>query len=454
MSKNGKSMPGVHVPHLKNTEDSVPVRIPIPSKVYIALSQHLGAPCAPIVKVGDYVKVGQKIGDSQAFMYAPIHSSVSGTVVGFGKILNFIGMTLDTVIIETDGKQVVDENIKPPTVTNKAEFINALKESGLVGLGGATFPAHVKYNIKNNDEVDTLIINGAECEPYLTSDYRTMMDRSDDILVGIKTIQKYLEINNVYIAIENNKPKAIEKLQKLTENDATIHVTPLEPVYPKGGEKITIFETTGRVVKEGQLPSHVGCILSNVTSVAVIGTYIKTGMPLVEKCMTVAGTAVTKPQNVIAPIGTPYRDLIAACGGYKGTPKKLLAGGLMMGVAQPDDSLPVQKGGNGLLALSESELDYSEPTDCIRCGRCVRHCPMSLMPAQIDKAYAANRLDELIALKPALCLNCGCCSFICPAKRNLTYTVQRAKGVVVAASKAAAAKAKAEAEKKAAAENK
>lgn len=451
MSK--KTLSGVHVPHFKHTEDSVPVRMPIPAKVEISLSQHLGAPAEPTVNVGDYVKVGQKIGDSQAFMFAPIHSSVSGKVVGFGEIINFIGLPLKTVIIETDGKQVVDESVKPPTVTNKAEFIAALKESGLVGLGGATFPAHVKFNVKDTDEVDSLILNGAECEPYLTSDYRTMLDRTDDIMDGIKAVQKYLGVKNVYIAIEDNKPKAIEKLKQAASGDSSIHVCPLEAKYPKGGEKITVFETTGRVVKEGQLPSHVGCILANITSVATIGSYLRTGMPLVEKCLTVDGTAVAEPQNVIAPIGTYYKDIIKFCGGYKGEPKKLISGGLMMGVTQPHDSMPVQKGNNGILALGESEIDTAPASECIRCGRCVRACPMNLMPVNIDKAYQANRIDEMRALKPGLCLNCGCCSFSCPAKRPLTYTVQRAKFAVNAANKADAEKAKAEAEKKAAAEN-
>ena len=253
MSNNGKkTLPGVHVPHHKNTNDCVPQVMPVPDKVYISLHMHMGAPCDPLVKKGDTVKVGQLIGSSQAFMSARTHSSVSGTVEAITSMTTSIGAVDQVVVIATDGKQEISEEVQPPVVNNYQDFLEALKCSGLVGLGGAGFPAHVKFNLKDLNAVDTLVINAAECEPYITTDLRTMLDKSDMLFKGIKAVQKYMEINKVYIGIEDNKPQAIEKLRQESANDPTIEVVPLKAMYPKGAEKVIAYETCGKVIKEGQ----------------------------------------------------------------------------------------------------------------------------------------------------------------------------------------------------------
>ena len=298
--------------------------MPVPEKVYISLHMHMGAPCDPLVKKGDYVKVGQLIGSSQAFMSARTHSSVSGTVESITTMTTSIGNVDQVVVIATDGKQEVSEEVQPPVVTNYQEFLEALKCSGLVGLGGAGFPAHVKFNLKDLNAVDTLVINAAECEPYITTDLRTMLDKSDMLFKGIRAVQKFMDINKVYIGIEDNKQNAIDKLRKECADDGTIEVVPLKAMYPKGAEKVIAYETCGKVIKEGQLPFQAGVIISNVTSMAFIGEYLTTGMPLITKTLTVDGSAIREPKNVVAPIGATFKDIIDFCGGFTEEPGKIL----------------------------------------------------------------------------------------------------------------------------------
>lgn len=428
-----KSMKGAKIGHFKNTENCQPEAMPTPAEVCISMSQHMGPPCKPIVAKGDPVKVGTKIGDSDAFLSAPIHSSVSGTVKEITEIVTSSGSRTQLVVITSDGLQTPDESVQPPVVGSHAEFVKAIKESGLVGLGGAGFPTHIKMNPKNLSEVDTLVINAAECEPYITSDFRTIMDRQQDVLDGIAAIKKHVGISQVKIVIESNKPQAIELMRRLTADDSSIEVCALRAIYPKGAEKVAIFESTGRVVKEGMLPSDVGVIVCNVTSTAFIGQYMRTGMPLVEKCLTVDGGAVANPKNVIAPIGARYADVIAFCGGYKVPAKKLLMGGPMMGIAVFDDAYPVLKNNNALLALDETQVQVSEEQPCIRCGRCMNACPYQLMPRQIELAAKREDVPMLQKLKVMLCMECGCCSYVCPAKRNLTFSNKLAKQQVRAA---------------------
>ena len=417
VSNNGKkTLPGVHVPHHKNTNDSVPQVMPVPDKVYISLHMHMGAPCDPLVKKGDYVKVGQLIGSSQAFMSARTHSSVSGTVEAITTMTTSIGAVDQVVVIATDGKQEVSEEVKPPVVTNYQEFLEALKCSGLVGLGGAGFPAHVKFNLKDLNAVDTLVINAAECEPYITTDLRTMLDKSEMLFKGIKAVQKYMEINKVYIGIEDNKPQAIEKLRQECANDPTIEVVPLKAMYPKGAEKVIAYET--------------GVIISNVTSMAFIGEYLTTGMPLITKTLTIDGSAIKEPKNVVAPIGATFKDIVDFCGGFKEEPAKLLMGGPMMGTPLYDVNYPLVKNNNALLAFAKADVPKIQETACIRCGRCVRACPMGLMPSLIETAFKMKNIDELKALKVNLCIECGCCAYACPAKRSLVVVNKLSKRLI------------------------
>lgn len=427
MSLAKKTLSGARIGHFKNTENCQPVEMPIPAEVRISMSQHMGPPCKPTVAKGDQVKVGTKIGDSEAFLSAPVHSSVSGTVKEITEIVTNSGARTQVIIIECDGQQEVDAGIAPPSATTHPEFVKAIRESGLVGLGGAGFPTHIKMNPKNLSEVDTLVINAAECEPYITSDYRTMVDRAQDVLEGIAAICKYVGIAQVKIVIEANKPQAIELMRRLTADNPSIEVCKLNAIYPKGAEKVAVFESTGRVIKEGMLPSDVGVIVNNITSCAFIGQYMRTGLPLVSKCLTVDGGAVAEPKNVIAPIGAPYADVIAFCGGYKRPAKKLLMGGPMMGIAVFDDAYPVLKNNNALLALDEDEVKQTAEQPCIRCGRCMSACPYELMPRKIELAAESGNTDMLQKLKVMLCMECGCCSYVCPAKRDLTFSNKLAK---------------------------
>ncbi len=430
MSKYNKSLSGVSVPHHKNTSEMKIETMPVPDKVYLGMSQHMGAPCEVCVKVGDEVKVGQLVGKPTAFMSAPIHSSVSGKVTAIDEIIMSSGMKTPVVVIEADKLQTLDESIAPPVVNTREEFIEAIKQSGLVGLGGAGFPTHIKFNPKNPDQVDTLVINFAECEPYITADNRVGVEQADHVVGGIKTTMHFLNIKNCIIGVEDNKPEAIRILTEKTKDEPNIKVQPLKAIYPQGGEKVLIYHTTGRVVGEGQLPADVGVIVSNVASIAFVDKYMKTGIPLISKILTVDGDAVANPKNVEALIGTRFVDIINFCGGYKAEPRKILMGGPMMGIAIPDDTYPLLKNNNAVLAFTEAQIDTRPETPCIRCARCINACPFQLMPASIEKAYNAGNVDQLKKLKVNLCMECGCCSYVCPAKRPLVLVNRLSKNML------------------------
>ncbi len=433
MSSSAKHLHSIDAGHYKNTAGCETEVMPIPDIVKISMSQHIGAPCKPLVAKGDTVKVGQLIGDTDAFVSAPIHSSVSGTVVGIETQRNAVAGNDTLVVIETDKKQELSEDIKAPEMPEDlAGFVKAVRESGLVGLGGASFPTHIKYNPKNIDDVHTLIVNGAECEPFITSDHRGMLEDTQDIIDGMKLIVKYIGLDEAYIGIEANKPDAIAKFDKMfAEQGLTnFHTFTLQDRYPKGAERVLVYEITGQHMAAGVLPADLGVILSNVTSVAFVGQYFKDGIPLIKKRMTVDGDAVATPKNIIAPIGTQIHDVIEFCGGYKAEPKKILMGGPMMGRAIFSDEMPIVKNNNAILAFSGEKAYLPEETACINCGRCHKACPFNLLPTALAAAYERRDAEELSRLQVMQCMECGSCSFVCPARRPLSFINKLGKAVV------------------------
>ena len=390
------------------------------------MSMHMGAPCQPLVKAGDMVTVGQKIGDTDALFSVPVHSGVSGKVTAVTDYRTALGAVCKAVEIETDGLQTVSEEVKQPAVTDKESFIKAVRESGSCGLGGAGFPTHIKLNPKQ--QIDTLVINAAECEPYITADYREMIECPEDIIGGINLVKSMLGIKTAKLAIEANKPEAIKNFTEMAKNDDTIDIVTLPSSYPQGAEKVIIYNSTGRIVKEGELPADEGVIVINISTVGFLYRYFQTGMPLVTRRLTVDGNAVGEPKNVRVVIGTSFREVMEFCKTDMESVKKLIGGGPMMGMSIPDVDMPVVKTSNALLAIKT--YDERKTSACIRCGRCVRVCPMGLMPADIDRAYKIKNIEELKTLKVMLCMNCGSCTYVCPANRKLAETNQLAKALI------------------------
>ena len=430
-----KTHGGAHVPHYKNTAQMESKIMPPPAQVIIPMQQHAGAPCNPLVQVGDEVLVGQKIADSDAVVSAPIHASVSGKVHAVNQVMLSGGQYVDALVIDSDGEMKVSPEVHPPKVDTREEFLRAVRESGLVGLGGAGFPTHVKLNVSPDKNIDTLIINAAECEPYITADHREALENTKAVFSGINTVRKMLGIERAIIAVEDNKPDVIEALRKMENDgqaspDKNVCVLALSASYPQGAEKVLIKSCTGREVPMGKLPADVGCIVMNITSVAFLADYLRTGMPLVKKRVTIDGSAVKSPQNVIVPIGTPIAEIIRFCGGYAVPPKKILMGGPMMGIALTDDSLPVIKQNNGILCFGEEEARLHEPTACIRCGRCVSGCPMNLVPTKLEKYAEAKRVEELQEYCVMDCMECGTCAYRCPAHRPLVQAIRLGKALV------------------------
>ena len=426
---------GAAVPHRKNTAQLQTAVLPCPDQVTIPMQQHVGAPCKPLVKVGDTVDVGQKIGDSDAYVSAPIHASISGKVTAITQATLPGGQRTDAVVIQSDGEMRVSPDVKPPKVDSAESLCSALRESGLVGLGGAGFPAHVKLNVPKDKHIDTLIINAAECEPYITADNREAIENAQSVLEGVYIIRDLLHIDRVIIAVENNKPDVIETLTRIADNperdpDDNVRVLPLRARYPQGAEKVLVKSCTDRVIPLGKLPADVGCIVMNITSAAFVADYLRTGMPLVKKRVTVDGSAIQHPQNVLVPVGTKISDLVAFCGGWKAEPAKLLMGGPMMGLALTGDDLPILKQNNGLLAFAEGDAVLPEPTACIRCGRCVAGCPMDLMPTQLEKYAELGDVDALNRYGVMCCMECGTCAYNCPANRPLVQAIRMGKALV------------------------
>ena len=427
MILNAVSLP-VH-----NDSAEKPTETPaLPSKVIISLSQNMGAPCEPLVKKGDRVLTGQIIGDSNALISVPIHSSVTGTVVDETQILSVDGRVSNALIINTDAVSIMHESVKPPVITDKKSFIKAVRDSGSVGLGGAGFPTYAKLSFDSaKNTVDTLIINAAECEPYVTGDYREIIEDADSVLEGIELVMKYIGIPKAVIGIEKDKPKAIELLNSLLEKRASTDITlkqlPLK--YPQGAEKILIYQTTGRLIKEGELPLQSGCVVLNVSTVSFLAEYIKTGVPLITRRITIDGDAVNDAKNIFVPVGTPLEELIKFTDMRK-TPDRIIFGGPMMGCTVYDLQTPVTKTTGAVLFFGDSDETRIEESACIRCGKCIHVCSLNLNPYELNRAYDANNVPLLKKLHVGLCMSCGACSFVCPAKRNVCEKNQLAKRLI------------------------
>ena len=427
---------GVHPPHRKKSTEHLALKsAKEPAMVYIPLQQHIGAPCSPIVNVGDYVKVGQVIGEPQGFVSSPVHASVSGTVKGIKQMATPSGNPGLCVVIENDYKNEVHESVVPKkdvAELSAEEIVGIIKDAGIVGMGGATFPTQVKLSPPKEKKIDTVILNGAECEPYLTADHRLMLEHPEDVVYGLKALMKALNVQKGYIGIEDNKMDAIETMKKAAQGEAGIEVVGLKTKYPQGAEKQLIYACTNREVPSGGLPMDAGVVVNNVGTAAQVAIAIKTGMPLIQRITTVTGSAIANPQNLVIKIGTLFSDIIEECGGFKEEPGKIIGGGPMMGITQYTTEVPVTKGSSGILCLNKKDAAEPKPENCMRCGKCVTICPASLQPLYIS-AYSLNGMvDKAEEYRALDCIECGSCSFVCPSKRPLLQSIRVAKREVMA----------------------
>lgn len=429
---------GAHPYDGKKMSRECPIEILNPGDTLVyPLSQHIGAMAKPLVKAGDRVLVGQKIAEKGGFISANIHSSVSGTVKAIEKRLVATGGMVDSIIVENDGMY---EEAAPifsgnPDELSKDEIIKIIEEAGIVGMGGAGFPTNVKLSPKNADIIDSIIVNGAECEPYLTSDYRRMVEQTDKLVKGLKIVLKIFPDAKGYFGIEDNKPEAIEALLKATENEDRIEVVPLKTKYPQGGERSMIYAVTVRKINSKMLPADVGCIVHNVDTIYAIYNAVYNGKPLIERIVTITGDAVRTPKNFQVRIGTSFRELIDAAGGFTTEPEKIISGGPMMGFSFFNIDVPVVKGSSSLLAFIKDDVSHEEPSACIRCGRCAAACPEHLLPMKLAALAGQNEPEEFKKLGGMECVECGCCSYVCPAKRQVTQSVRSMKKLIIASAR-------------------
>ncbi len=427
---------GVHPEYRKELTASLAiVTAPVPQKVFIPLQQHIGAPCEPLVEVGDSVKAGQKIGDSEGFVSAPVHASISGQVIAIEPYNHPLGRKAAAVIIESDGKDEWDSELKPandPDRLSPEEIRALIRSAGIVGMGGAAFPAHVKLSPPEGKAIDTVIINGAECEPYLTADHRLMLERPTEVVFGLELMMKALGAGRGIIGIEDNKPDALRVMNQAVEGKSDISVVPLKTKYPQGAEKMLIQVTTRRRVPSGGLPLDVGVVNHNVGSAVAISGAVQKGRPLIERVVTVTGEGIRRPANLMVRLGTLVSDLLEFCGGLKEETCKLITGGPMMGLTQPTADLPVIKGTSGILALTSEDVGLYESGSCIRCAKCLEVCPINLVPTFIAQAAEHGLFGRAEKLHAADCIECGCCAYICPARIPLTQWIRVAKAEVLA----------------------
>ncbi|MBD3242706.1 MAG: electron transport complex subunit RsxC [Chitinivibrionales bacterium] len=433
---------GVHPPHSKKaTEHKAIEPFPAPGKVIIPLAQHIGAPAKPAVSKGDEVTIGQVIGEAGGFVSAPVHASVSGTVTAITTCPHPLGRAVPAVEIENDGR---DAKATPQPVgtswesTDPKALAGAVSQAGIVGMGGASFPTHVKLSPPEGKTVDTLIINGAECEPYLTADHRLMLEKTDELVEGTLILRRILGVRHCYIGIETNKPDAIKAVSQALSRrgGAEIKLARLRTKYPQGGEKQLINAVTGRQVPSGGLPMDCGCVVQNVGTACAVRNAVVDGTPLYERVVTVTGPTVREPKNLLVRIGTPVRLLLEACQVDLAATNKVVLGGPMMGLAQADVDVPVVKSTSGVLCL-DSETPGERSYDCIWCGNCFKACPIHLVPSRFAKLVEAGKHDEAEEWGIMDCMECGSCAFVCPAKINLVHYVKLGKSHVQSRRKAA-----------------
>lgn len=429
-----KSFKGGAHPHDEKSwsADMAIQEMPVPERVIIPVQQHIGAPGDIIVEKGESVKKGQPLTKTSKFVSVPVHASISGTIQAVEKRPHPFGTNLTAIVIESDGNDAWanEPKLNPDHLSlNPDKMIQMIGEAGIAGMGGAAFPSHVKLSPPAEKPIDTLILNGVECEPYLTSDYRLMLEQPDDILAGLRILMKILGLTKASIGIEENKPKAISLLKEKCSGKKNIAVVPLAVKYPQGAEKQLIKAVTGREVPSGGLPMDVGCLVHNVGTAVAIYEAVAMGKPLIERIVTVTGPGVRKPRNLKARIGTPFSDMIEFCGGYTQKAAKVINGGPMMGIAQVNIAVPVIKGTSGILVLDERMAAGTEELPCISCARCVDVCPMKLLPNHIASFIEHNRVEEAQKLGLFDCMECSTCSFICPAKRNLVHYIKLGKAL-------------------------
>jgi len=417
--------------HKHTSENNAIEKMPLPQKAYLPLSQHLGKSCIPEVKIGDSVLKGQRIASVQAHVYAPVHSSVSGKIVAIGDWPHPTLGRAKAIVIESDGldKSISMESRSAAEVDKLTpeQIRDIVFTAGIVGMGGAAFPTHIKLNPPK--PADTFIVNGAECEPYLSGDYRLMVEKTREIIQGIKIVARCLGVKNVYIAIEDNKPAAIKafrnELEVLHITDYRLHILPT--AYPQGGEKQLVKNILGKEIPRGKLPFDIGVVVHNVATLFAVSEAIYSGKPLYERIVTVTGDCLSRPKNLLARLGTPIKELIEFCGPLKEEPAKVIIGGPMMGIAQFSDQVPVIKSSTGILLFSQKEADLADEIFCIRCGACVRECPVGLMPCMINLASEKALWNEARKYGTADCIECGLCNYVCSANRRLVQSIKRAK---------------------------
>jgi electron transport complex protein RnfC len=426
---------GVHPYDGKELSKDAPIREVLPQgELVYPLSQHIGAPANPIVAVGDTVLKGQVIAEAGGFVSAPIHASVSGKVKAIEPRRVAVGDMVNSIIIENDGeyKEVEYTTVDDVTTLSKEDIISKVKNAGIVGMGGAGFPTHVKLSPKEPDKIEYIICNCAECEPYLTTDYRRMIENPEELIAGMKIVLQLFDNAKGIFGIEDNKKDAIAKLKELVKDEPRIEVCALQTKYPQGGERQLIYACTGRAINSKMLPADAGCIVDNTETVYAIYQAVKLGIPLMKRLSAITGDAIAEPSNILYTIGTSYKELVEACGGFKSEPEKLISGGPMMGFSIFSLDIPTTKTSSDLVCFTKDEVSKYDPLACINCGRCVEACPELLIPSRLMKFAERGLMDEFEKWNGLECIECGSCTYVCPSRRHVAQSVKTMKKQVLA----------------------